>query len=440
MPEPWTRRDFVAGGLFSASMFGAGTLPTLGDELKKKAAPSERIALGFIGLGGMGQGTLRGMMAQPDVEVRAVCDVYRAHLEQAVSLTNGKAQGYTDFRKLLERNDLQGVVVSTPDHWHALATIHACNAKKHVYVEKPLSHSVVEGRAMVEAARRNNCVTQMGIQIHAGENYHRVVDIVRSGVLGKIHKVRVWVSKPYTNLGKPPDGEPPAGLDWDLWTGPAPLKPFNKNRFIFNWRWFWEYGGGLLADMGCHVIDLVHWALNVEAPLTVTATGGKWVLDDNTTVPDTMEVLYEYPPPAGAGGKGERGFLMTWSHSMASSRGPEKKGLGILFHGTQGYLVADYGSFELFDEQGKPMPPPKIDQPIPRSPGHHREWLDAIKTGRRCSADIEYGHRLTTVCHLGNIALLTGRKLYWDAQAERFPDDADANQRLRREYRQPWRL
>ncbi len=426
-----SRRQFLRTGAAASVLAGSAAAGT--------AAANDRIALGFIGLGGMGQATLRAMMKQPDVEVRALCDPYAPHLDQAAALTNGKAAGYSDFRKLLERNDVQGVVVSTPDHWHALATIHACNAKKHVYVEKPLSHGIAEGRAMVEAARKNQCVTQMGIQVRAGENYHRVVDVVRSGVLGKIHKTRVWVSRPYTNLGKPADGEPPAGLDWDLWSGPAPLRPFNKNRFLFNWRWFWEYGGGLLADMGCHVIDLVHWALKVEAPLSVTATGGKWVLDDNTTVPDTMEVLYEYPLPAGSA-KDEGSFLMTWSHSMASSRGPEKKGLGILFHGTQGTLVADYGSFELFDEQGKPMPPPRIDHPIPRSPGHHREWLDAIKTGRRCSADIEYGHRLTTVCHLGNIALLTGRKLRWDAGAERFPDDAGANLRLRREYRPPWRL
>ncbi len=424
---PMPRRDFLKMNLLAAAGLPAATALLSGKELPKASA-NERLGLGFIGIGGMGSGTMQAMMSQPDVEVRAVCDVYRPHAERARERTKGKAEIETDFRKLLERKDIDAVVISTPDHWHGLCAIEACKAGKHVYCEKPLTHNVAEGQALVQAARKHERITQMGIQIHAGENYHRVVDVVRSGILGTIHKVHVWVSRPPLGIGHPANAPVPEGLDWDFFVGPAPKQPFNPNRFLFHWRWFWDFGGGLLGDMGCHVLDLVHWAMNVEAPMSVAAAGGKVHADDNTETPTTMEVLYEYP-----------GFVMTWSHTMLSPQGREGRGLGVQFHGTHGTLLADYGSMKLVDHQGKAMTP-KIEDPIPRSPGHHREWLDGIKNNKPCSASFDYGHRLTTVCHLGNIALAMGRKLYWNGHAEQFMNDEAANQKLRRRYRQPWGL
>jgi len=427
---PFSRRRFLEQGLVAAAGLPVARSLLRGEPLPK-AAPSERVRLGFIGLGGMGLATLQAMRAQPAAEVVALCDIYTPHLERAKAATEGKALTFKNHEELLARDEVDAVVLSTPDHWHALCAVAACKAGKHVYCEKPLGHNIAEGRAMVAAARKTQCVTQMGIQIHAGENYHRVVDLVRSGVLGHIHKIHTWVSRSPLGIGKPADSAPPEGLDWERWQGPAEARPFNRNRFLFHWRWFWDYAGGLLADMGCHVLDLVHWAMNVRAPLSVTASGGKLLDVDNTTTPDTLEAVWEYP-----------GFVLTWSHTTLSSQGPYGRGLGVLFHGTQGSLLADYGTLQLRDERGQPRELPKIEQPIPRSPGHHREWLEAIKAGRTCGTDFEYGHRLTTVCHLGNIALRTGRKLHWDAEAERFTGHGaeEGNRFLSRSYRAPWHL
>jgi predicted dehydrogenase len=423
-----TRRSFLRMNLLAAAGLPAATTLLRGNE-PRKAPPSERVRLGFVGLGGMGSGTLSAMLGQPDVSVLAVCDVYEPHAGQAIERTKNKAEVYKDFRKVLDRSDIDAVVVSTPDHWHAYISHAALEAGKHVYCEKPLTHTIGAGKKLAAAARKAGKTTQMGIQVRGGENYHRVVDIVRSGVLGKIHKVHVWVSRPRLGIGNPADRAPPEGLDWDFWLGPAPKRPFNPNRFLFHWRWFWDYGGGLLADMGCHVLDLVHWALELDAPTSVAASGGKLHADDNTETPDTMEVIYEYP-----------GFVLTWSHTMLSQLGREKRGLGVQFFGTNGMLVADYGSFELFDTAGKKMEPPKIANPIARTKGHHREWLDAIKGEGVARASFEYGHRLTTVCNLGNLALALGRKLYWDGLSEVFLKDPDANQYLNRPQRAPWQL
>ena len=287
---------------------------------------------------------------------------------------------------------------------------------------------------MVDAAAKYHRVTQMGNLIHAGENYRRVVEIVRSGALGTIGKTRVWMAANRAGLGKPADSPPPQGLDWDFWLGPAPKREFNTNRFLFNWRYFWDTGGGILTDFCCHIVDLVHWAMEVDAPETICATGGRYALNatDNAEVPDTLEVAYHYK-------KGDGGFDMIWSQTDFNAHGFEKKGLGIMFQGTNGTLVADYGSYALYPEKGCEIaiPPPSI----PRSVGHHREWLDAIKTRGETTCKFSYGHRLASVGNLGNIALWTGEKLRWDARAERIVNHADANRHLAREaYRKPWEI
>jgi predicted dehydrogenase len=322
-------------------------------------------------------------------------------------------------------------VVATPDHWHAIPTILACQAGKDVYCEKPLTHRIAEGRVVVTAAEKAKRVTQMGNLIHAGENYHRVVEIVRSGVLGKISKTRVWMAADRSGLGRPADTDPPPGCDYNFWLGPAPKRPFNPNRFTFNWRWFWDYGGGLLTDFCCHIVDLVHWAMEVDAPKTVAASGGRLALADNGETPDTLEVVYEYE-------KGGQKFLMVWSHTDASTHGIEDMGLGIMFQGTEATLVTDYGTHKIIPEKGRTIP--EIPRTMPRSVGHHREWLNAIKTRAQCSCNFAYGHRLTTVGHLGNISLRSWEMLKWDATSERITNHPELNVFLTKEYRKPWAL
>jgi predicted dehydrogenase len=429
-----TRRDFLA-----ASALAAGALApsgALADDPKRSGrrspGPNDTIVLGFIGVGGMGSGLLNILKEFSDVKVAAVCDVYEPHLMKAKDAAGSSPDTYKDFRAVLDRKDIDAVVIATPDHWHAIPTILACQAGKDIYCEKPLSYRIAEGRAMVEAADNYKRVTQMGNLMHAGDNYHRVVEIVRSGVLGTISKTRVWLATDRNapdGLGKPADTAPPAGADYDLWLGPAPKRPFNPNRFTFNFRYFWDYAGGILTDFCCHIVDLVHWAMEVEAPETITATGGRYALRDNAETPDTLEVVYHYA----------KGFDMVWSQACASSHGFDAQGLGIMFQGTNATLVADYSHYRLFPEKNKEILLPEPS--LPRSVGHHREWLDGIKSRGPTSCNFAYGHKLTTVGHLGNIALWTGEKLRWDAQAERVTNHAGANRHLvREEYRAPWAL
>ena len=430
-----TRRDFLAASTLAAGAISQRT--ARGDdpaakEKAKAAGPNDRIVLGFVGLGGMGTGLFNIFRKFPDVDIAAVCDVYEPHRLRAKSALDGKPDDYGDFRRVLDRKDIDAVVVATPDHWHAIPSILACQAGKDVYCEKPLASRIVEGRAMVDAARKHKRITQMGNLIHAGENYHRVVEIVRSGVLGKISKTRVWLANDRPGLGHPADSAPPQGCDYDFWLGPAPKRPFNTNRFLFSWRFFWDYGGGMLTDFCCHIVDLVHWAMEVDAPETITATGGRYVLDDNGETPDTLEVVYHYK-------KGDHEFDMVWSHDDGSSHGFDGKGLGIMIQGTNGTLVADYGSFQIFPEKGSTIELPPVS--LPRSVGHHREWLNGIKSREACSCNFDYGHRLTTVGNLGNIALWTGEKLRWDSKNERVTNHDKANRFLAREtYRAPLKL
>ncbi len=431
----WTRRDFLGSTALAALAPRDEPKAKATDSPPSKPAitvpPSEKLALGFIGTGGMGSGLINTFKKFSDVSIAAVCDVYEPHLAKARSLSGDKAEMLGDFRRVLDRKDVDAVVIATPDHWHGIIAIMACQAGKDVYCEKPLAHRINEGRAMVDAAEKYKRITQMGNLIHAGENYHRVVEVVRSGVLGKISKTRVWMAADRSGLGHPADGPVPTGCDYDFWLGPAPKRPFNPNRFTFNWRYFWDYGGGILTDFCCHIVDLVHWAMDVEAPVSISATGGRFALDDNCEVPDTLEVTYEYQ-------KGDRKFLMVWSQTDASSHGLENKTQGIEFQGTEATLIAEYNRYRIIPEKGRTIDEPPVS--LPRSVGHHREWLDAIKMRSQCSCNFGYGHRLTSVGNLGNIALWSGEKLRWDAAAERVVNHPAANQYLTKEYRKPWEL
>jgi predicted dehydrogenase len=377
---------------------------------------------------------------QLGAEVAAVCDVYQPHAEEARAAAGGKPEIYSDYRKLLERKDLDAVIIGTPDHWHALPTIHACQAGKHVYVEKPLATSIGEGRKMVEAARKYDRLVQAGTQHRSGPHFKRVEQLVQSGVLGEISQVRAWnmgTSYP-AGIGRPPDADPPPGLDWDAWLGPSPKVPYNPNRFLRgNFRWFWDYAGGLMTDWGVHWIDTIHQCMHAEAPRSVCASGGKLVLQDNRETPDTMEVIYEYP-----------GWILVYSISQCVSRGIDAKGNGFQFYGTEGTLYADRSQYELFPreiregtaEEGafsyntRPIRGRGQDQETP----HVRNFIEAVRGQAALNADVEVCQRSTTAAILGNIALKTGRKLFWDPAKEEFINDPEANKQLMKAYRAPY--
>src|SRR5437868_10382607 len=256
---------------------------------------NERVNVGWIGCGGRGMAVARLMRAVPQVAFVAVCDVYEPHAAAAKEWAGSDCRSYRDFRELLERKDIDAVLVATPDHWHAIPTVLACQAGKDVYVEKPLAHNVREGRAMVTAARKYDRVVQTGTQHRSSPHYAEAARIVQGGELGKVHFVRLWN---YTNMypngiGAAPDSDPPDGLDWDFYLGPAPKVPFNKNRFLSTFRWFWDYAGGFLTDFGTHRIDSMHQVMGVDAPLTVSASGHRYELKDGGETPDVLQVTYE---------------------------------------------------------------------------------------------------------------------------------------------------
>jgi predicted dehydrogenase len=427
-----TRRDLLktlGGGL-------AAGLTVTDSRVLARAGANERILVGSIGVGSMGIGRLREFMKQPDVTVVAVCDVDRSHLENALAevekAQGRKPQAFHDYRKLLELKDLDVVVVATPDHWHALPTIDAFKAGKDVFVEKPLSYSIGEGRAMVRAAQAHKRISQMGNHIHNDmPNYRRVVEIVQSGMLGKITRVTCWKTSSLTSkLGNPPDGKPPAELDYDFWLGPAPKRTYNPNRSHRSFRYFWDYSGGVFIDFWAHITDVVYWALELKAPKSVAAIGGRFFPNDNTETPDTLDLLYEFP-----------NLDFTWTLNPIGLPGFEHMGgIGCLFQGTEATLVANYSTHELYIKGKKVADFKRPDPPIPDSPGHIREFLNAVQSRQKTTCDVEYAHQLTKAGLLGNIAYRLGRRVYWDDAKERIIGDSIAGRLVTRRYRKPWKL
>jgi len=398
------------------------------------AAPNDRINIGFIGVGGMGMNRLRGFLKHADVNPVAVCDLDRTHADQAVEHIkkerNVAPTIFSDYRKLISSKEVDVVCIATPDHWHALPLVQACEAGKDVFVEKPLSYSIGEGRAMVKAARKHQRVTQMGNHIHNDlPNYRRVVELIQSGVIGKVKRVSVWRTSETKGLGTTGDTKPPPGFDYDFWLGPAPVRAYNANRSHYNYRFFWDYSGGMFIDFWCHITDIVYWALGLEAPRAIAATGRRELSDDNAETPNYLEVQYEYP-----------GLDMVWSLNPQGPPGFEDWGIGAAFQGTDGTLVTDYGRHKVF-RKGKEVtdfvrPPVTIAD----SPGHLREFLDSVKSRKLTTCDVEYGHKLTKAGLLGNIALRTGRRIHWDDATEKIIGDKKANELVTRHYRKPWKL
>lgn len=435
-----TRRSFLGAAVaaaFSSRILGA----------------NDRLQVGFIGHGLIGKQHVHNFKLQPDVDVVAVSDVYRPRLEEGLAACGPRAKGYGDFRRLLDDQDVQAVVIATPDHWHALMAVLACAAGKDVYVEKPMTLFVAEGRWMTNAARRFNRVVQVGTQQRSGEHYLNALKLLGEGHIGKIHSVRMGS---YRNImpgfGSPADSEPPRGLDYGLWLGPAPLRPYNRNRSLYHFRWFWDYSGGQITNLGSHEIDVIHWAMSVRGPLAVTSSGGRFALQDNGETPDTQDALFEYP-----------GFTALWSHREASlGRGA---GEGLEFLGTKGSMTLSREGYRVISDLrtapenhipqflGHPAGGPRRLSNVEAKPwtaaleerasnillvSHVRNFLDCIKSRERPVATVEAGHRTATACHLANISLRLGRKVRWDAEKEEIVGDREASSLLIRPYRKPW--
>jgi len=426
-----SRRDFLKSvGAGLALGLTASNLRALGG-----VGPNERIQMGFIGLGGQGTGRLNEFMQHDDVDVAALCDVDENHLNQALAdvekLRGKKPKGFHDFRGLLDQREIDAVMIATPDHWHALPTIRAFQAGKDVFVEKPLSYSIGEGRAMVKAARANQRVSQVGMHIHNHTpNYRRAVEIVKSGMLGKISRVTCWMTSNTKGYGNPPDSIPPPELDYDFWLGPAPKRPYNPNRSHRNFRYFWDYSGGIFIDFWCHITDVVFWAMDLKAPESVAAAGGRFFLTDNTETPDTLDLIYQFP-----------NLDLTWSLNPTPLPGFEGLGnIGCVFQGTEANLAVNYMQHELYVKGKKVTEFQRPAPTIPDSLGHIREFLNAIKSRQQTTCNVEYGHQLTKSGLLGNIAFRTGRRIRWDDERERVVRDPAANRMVTRRYRKPWKL
>jgi predicted dehydrogenase len=439
-----SRREFISGTTRAAFAAGLATRAAIAEDASRATGANETINIGLIGCGGRGRSVMKNyFMTSPSVQVVAVCDVSEPRMAQAQMLVGGKRiRTYSDYRKLLDDNDIDAVIVATNDHWHVLPTIHACQAGKDVYLEKPVGTSIAEGRAAVEAASKYNRVVQVGLQQRSWEHYRQAAQIIQSGALGEISEIKIWDNDYlYPGFGSPPDSEPPQGLNWDFWLGPAPKQPYNSNK-IDRHYWFFDFGGGWQVNWGVHHYDVMHWFMGVTAPVSVTAAGGFYCYRQpcNTQWPDTFSAICEYGP----GPIAKRGFLMQYTFSGGSRRQPEPACHGMCFYGTKGSLLVHRGGFELRSEAvdgrklGELIESAKSENRL--GPNHATPFLEAIRTRKKPFADIEAGHLSSIPGHLMNIAWKLGRKLQWNAAEEQIVDDPSANALLLREYRAPWKL
>ncbi|MBI3465589.1 MAG: Gfo/Idh/MocA family oxidoreductase, partial [Planctomycetes bacterium] len=401
-----TRRDFtkttVAAGVATAVSAGRAN---------RVLGANERVRLGFIGLGNRGDQVLDGFLEHKDCEVVAICDIWQPYLDFAANKIGSSPVPYRDYRQLLERKDVDAVVICTPDHWHALMAINACRAGKDVYVEKPLSLCVAEGRKMVEAARNNDRIVQVGLQRRSSAIVKEATELVRSGAIGKVSVVRCFhVQNEWPKgIGNPPDDQPPKDFDWDAWLGPAPKVGYNKNRAFYRFRWFFDYSGGQLTNFGVHYLDVIQWALGHDAPLAVTAMGGKFANFDNREVPDTLEVLWHYPGNT----------LVTFSQYNATAATATARPGEIEFRGTKGTLYLTGSGYEVVPETiipnefpartpvdravekgwrtgAAPQIEPKKGTGRVRDSDHSRNFLDCVRSRQAPNCDIETGHRSTS--------------------------------------------
>jgi predicted dehydrogenase len=428
--KPKTRRQFLQQTAALSASIGTIQLARA-----QNAAAGNKIVLGVIGPGGMGTNLLKSFAAQSDVAIAWVCDPDSERADKAAQTTEqiSKTRPRTakDLRRVLEDKSVDAVIIATPDHWHAPATILACEAGKHVYVEKPCSHNIREGRLMVEASRRHRRVVQVGTQSRGTTHVKRAMELLHNGAIGEILVSKAWNSQLRRSIGRAKPSDPPSQLDFDLWLGPAPVVPYQSNLLPGVWRWWHAFGTGDMGNDGVHDLDLARWGLGVEThPTTITAIGGKYFFDDDQQFPDTQTVVFEYA----AGGSKKRQLI--YEQRIWSPYVQEGHENGNAFYGTNGMLIlGKNGGWQLFGPKNELKE--KMSGGVENTP-HHRDFLDGIKNGNRPKADIEIGHLSATLCHLGNIATRVRRTLTFDPQSERIVEDREAAALVRREYREHW--
>jgi len=434
MNKKINRRDFTKAGT-------AATLGLTAAAYARAQGANERIRLGVIGTANRGGQLISAFLPHDDCEIVALCDVHESALAKAAERLDNKPATYCDFRKLIASKDVDAVVVATPDHWHAIQTIDACDAGKDVYVEKPLSITVYEGRRMVEAARRNKRIVQVGTQRRSGKIYAKAHELVAGGGIGK-----VTVSRAYHRSNMAPDGighappsDPPAGLDWDMWLGPRPMRPYQATIAPYKFRW-WHLYSSQTANNGIHYLDMIRYLNDDLSPTSICAMGGRFAVDDDRTIPDTLEVTYEFPA----------GRLVIFG--MYETCGNQTMALGgfVELRGTKGTLFTSDRSFEVLPERGGQFQKDSRQERIERikeqgSDGnltvqHTRNFLDCIKSRDLPHSDVEEGHRSTTMSLLAKISWLTRSRLEWDPEREQITNDEEANSMLHYEYREPWKL
>lgn len=427
--EPVTRREFAR----QSALAGITICLSSRTSIARAYGANERLDIGVVGVANRGGANLDGVASE---NIVALCDVDSNNLAAAAKRFP-EARCYADFRRMIADGKLDAVVVSTADHTHAPATALALRANHHVYCEKPLTHTVHEARVITDLAKKHRRATQMGTQIHAESNYRRVVELVQAGAIGEIREVHVWLGG-FTTGGERPTETPPvpASLNWDLWLGPAPVRPYHPAYAPYNWRGWWEFGSGTLGDFGCHHMDLPCWALGLRLPSSVEAEGPP-VHAEST--PEWLTVRYEFP---------KRGKMppvrMTWYHGdrrppqIAEGKAPNW-GAGTLFVGEKGMLISDYGRHLLLpEERFRTYEAPKPT--IPDSIGHHAEWIRACKTGSPTTCGFEYSGVLSEMVLLGNVAYRCGQKFEWDARRMVARGASEAEQYIRRPYRAGWTL
>ena len=443
------RRAFVSGA-------AAGVASTLVSRMT--VAANDKIGVGFIGFGLIGKRHVLDFRDQPDVNMVAVAECHQGRLDEAKGLIGGGVRGYSDFRRLLDDPDVNAVVISTPDHWHALMTMLACAAGKDVYVEKPVTLFPREGRWMIDVAKKHNRIVQIGTQQRSGPHYAAAKKLIQDGHIGKVVSVRMQSNRNIVpGFGQAVDGPPPAGFDWNMFLGPAPERPYNPHRGLYHFRWFWDYSGGQMTNLGQHSLDIVDWFLGPLALKSVASFGGRFALTDNGETPDTQDAVFDFP-----------GFTAAWSHREASQGEPA--GSGLVFCGTKGSLSISRNGFTVtpdrmirpedavpqFTEGGQPTGgvarakqpaetklwttalSDKSGDSLDQFRRHARNFLDCTKSRQQPVSNLESGHRVATLCHLANLSLRLGRSLQWDAKAETIRNDAEAAAMLERAYRPPW--
>ncbi len=422
----FNRREFIKTSALGT--LGLTLLPSL----VSKAAPSDKLRIAHIGLGGMGNQHLKWFAALPDVEIAALCDVDQDHLQSTLKTLQGlvpgsQAKGYEDFRHILDRKDIDAITIATPDHWHAQIATLAFQAGKDVYGEKPLSYDIREGQVLLQNLKKHNRVFQLGTQIHAGDNYHRVVEIIQAGAIGNVHTVRLWKTGFSPGMGHPSPQTVPKTLNWDMWLGPAPYTDYMAERCHLNYRYFLDYSGGVFADFWCHIADVVWWSIRPTGLRSVVARGDK--TDGIADAPKWVDADYEFDR-----------LKLYWTTQPPDVPGAAERGIGAYFEGDKGTLICDYGTRSITIQGETFSDLPEIPQTLPRSPGHQQNFVDAVKSRTQPESNLEYAREMTLPMHLAIISWRLGRKLEWDPKDEKFIHDKEANALLSRRYRKKWNL